>query len=78
MYYIGRGATCFDSPESYSGPQGSDPYNNMCYNMLWDPKHLQWYYSKTKEKKTMNGKTLQGKVINTGELNTENPLLCLD
>jgi hypothetical protein len=26
----------------------------------------------------MNGKTLQGKVINTGELNTENPLLCLD
>jgi hypothetical protein len=38
----------------------------MCYNTLWDPKHLQWYYSKTKENK-MNGKTVQGKVIITGE-----------
>jgi hypothetical protein len=38
----------------------------MCYSTLWVPKHLQWYYSKTKENK-MNGNTLQGKVINTGE-----------
>jgi hypothetical protein len=26
LYYIRR-ATCFDSPESSSGPQGLDPYN---------------------------------------------------
>jgi hypothetical protein len=30
-------ATSFDSPESSSVPQGSDPYNDMCYNTLWDP-----------------------------------------
>jgi hypothetical protein len=60
------GATCFDSPETSSGPQGSDPYNDMCYNTLWDPKRLQWYFIKTTDNE-MNGNTLQGKVLNTGE-----------
>jgi hypothetical protein len=53
-------ATCFDSPESSSGPHGTDPYNNMCNNKLWDPKHLQWYYNEIKGNK-MNRNTLQGK-----------------
>jgi hypothetical protein len=66
-------ATCFDSIESSSGPHGSDPYNNMCSNMLWDPKCLQWYYNKIQENK-MNRNILQGKVINIGELNAVDPL----
>jgi hypothetical protein len=46
----------------------------MCYNTLWDPKRLQWYYSETKENK-MNGNALQGKVINTGEFEyNESPI----
>jgi hypothetical protein len=40
LHYMSR-ATCFDSPESTSGPQGTDPYNNKWYNTLWDPKRLQ-------------------------------------
>jgi hypothetical protein len=42
--------------------------------MLWDPKCLQWYFSKTKENQ-MNGNTLQGKDINTGEFKySESPV----
>jgi hypothetical protein len=29
LYYMNR-ATCFDSPESSSGPQGSDPGSEPC------------------------------------------------
>jgi hypothetical protein len=39
LYYIRR-AKCFDSPESSSGPQGSDPHNKWD-NALWDPQRLQ-------------------------------------
>jgi hypothetical protein len=39
IYYIRR-ATCFESPESSSGPQETDPYNTRG-NALWDPQRLQ-------------------------------------
>jgi hypothetical protein len=48
----------------------------MCYNTLWDPKRLQWYYSKTTENK-MNGNTLQVKAINTGEFKYSESLMGL-
>jgi hypothetical protein len=36
LYYKSR-ATCFDSPESFSGPQGSDPYNNVIQYVVGSP-----------------------------------------
>jgi hypothetical protein len=65
LYYMSR-ATCFDSPESSSGPQGSDPYNNEWYNTLWNPQRLQLYYSITKETKGTEIQRKESSLINIG------------
>jgi hypothetical protein len=57
--------TCFDSPETSSGPQGLDPYNNKWYNTFWDPQRLQ-KYSITKENLGTEIQCKESSLINIG------------